>query len=397
LSQKIKKSARKYWGVYLLLAILIIYVGPQLFYTAYTGGWEVRSYAARAKAVGKDKNGLPWDSGWNPTSTGFWKHDFDAQYHGAPDLIVKSGLDPVHVNKYWEPVADSIPAFDPIVKKTTTREYIYDVHLYKQDITLQVAGDHKTDDDFAANSIESESSYSHDRAGDYGSHDYYVQFEFVIDEWSRFAEEANSWAGVMSIFLWTATTTGFQEWTITAPGARTLQDLEKDLYGEHTEVIHNVLGQGDKLNMFYTDTGSVASHQSPDAVSPDSDIPQSVIFELWAQFRCGAVLGRDTVGNIEQIFVLNPYAVYHVAFEVMTVHEFYLESEPVATITQAPPQTIGVAPTAPKKFGLPSFADFFPDFLKPYSGMIMLAIILVGAYVALKLVLTIYKPRIPLR
>lgn len=400
MSKKRKKSTTQYYKIIALIAFLVIIFGPQLFDIGYTGGWEVRSYGVQAKAIGKDKDGRHWDSGWISTSTGFWKHDFDAPNHGAPDLIIESGLDPVHVNQYFEPTEDNIPAFDPIVKKTTEREYLYDVHLYKQDITLRVAGDHKTDEDWYHNSIESESSYSNDAGGDYGSHDYYVRFEFAIDQWAKFAGEANSWAGIMSIYLWEETTTGLQEWSVTVPGGRSLQDLDKDLFGENTEVMHNVLGVGDKLNMYYTDTENAASHQAPNMVSPDEDIPQKVIFELWAQFRAGAVLGRDTVGNIEQIFVLNPYAIYHVAFEVMTVHEFYLESDPVATITQEVPTQIGVAPTAPKKLSLdlPSMSDFLPDFLKPFSGILTLVLIGVGGYIVLKMVLKTYgPPKIPLR
>ena len=350
----------------------------------YVGGWEVKAYAVRAKGVGKDKDGQPWASGWEQTKPSFWKHDFDAPLHGAPDLIVSAGLAPVHVNKDFAPSDKTEPAYDPIVKKTATRTYIYDVHLYKMDITLQVAGDHKTTDDWGYNSIESECSYSHDREGDYGSHDFYVRFQFEIDQWGKFVNETDSWAGIMSIFLWDTTAVGVQEYEL----PKEMKELDTR---EQTEIIHNVLGKGDALNMWTEELEPLPNSVEPTqgaGVAPDADIPQKVIFELWAQFRCGALLGRDWANQIEQIFVLNPFAVYHVAFEVMTIHEFYLEAEPT-TIPQEEPQPVGVAPTPPPKWGFFDWLKDLGNWLKPDFGQAF-AMIVTLLIVFLALVIVIY-------
>jgi len=259
------------------------------------------------------------------------------------------------------------------------------------DITLQVAGDHQTTEDFGYNSIESESSYSYDRAGDYGSHDYYVRFIFEIDQWGRFKDEVNSWAGVMSIFLWKDTTVGVQAYDLPP-------DMEElDETTEQTEIIHNVRGKGDKLNMWTEELEPLPNSVEPTqgaGVAPDADIPQKVEFELWAQFRCGALLGRDWANQIEQIFVLNPYAVFHVGFEVMTIHEFYLEAEPTP-ITQETPTPVGVAPTPPPKWSPLDWVKDFVNALWPFgeieSVIIAVVILLVVGIVIIKVVPALLK------
>lgn len=372
---------KRYRNALILLIILgvILLAGP---FDIYSGGWEVRTHAVKAKA----------DTGvWINTAPAQWEHDFDAKYHGAPDLVIDSGLDPVHVNQYFYPSAKSEPAYVPITKTVGVQEFVYDVHLYTMDITLRVDGDYLMTETAGSNSFETEASYSHDKSGDFGSHTYTVQFLFEIAEWAKFADEADSWAGIMSIFTYKQPTVGIQPYrTDLFPEYQNYQqtlrtDLNYDFKGDYTEVVHNPFPatQGSKLNMWTTGTQAI-THQEPDSVSPDQRIPQQVYFDLSAEFRCGALIGEDNWGNEESIYILDPFVIFHVAFEVLAVHEFYLESEPT-TITQETPVPAGVPPTKDAEGPwYENLAEALDD-LWPFGGLQGLVVFILVAVVVIML------------
>lgn len=349
----------------LIVIIMLILIQP--FAIPYIGGWEVRTAAVRAKMD---------TVSYVATDPAQWQHDFDAPYHGAPDLVIDAGQDPVHVNEYFSRAPEDEP-IKTISKTTTTREYLYDVHLYTLDITLRTDGDAKITDDFGANSIESECSYANDREGDGGAHRFTVQFVFEINQWERFKDELNSWAGVMTVYTYKMPDVGTQPYNT----KNLVSGLSYDFRGDYTEVIHNPFPgtQGSKLNM-WTAAGQVAPHLNPDGVAPDAKIPVKIYFDLAVEFRAGALVGKDGVGNKENIYILDPFVIFHLAFEVMTIHEFYLESEPIQ-ITQKTPVPSGSPGT--EETGGP-FWDRISDWLNafwPFGGLQGLVIFVVIAVI----------------
>lgn len=351
----------------------------------YTGGWVVRAYAEQARMD---------DYPWKETKAADWEYDWDEKFSGAPNLYFHIGGDPYHVNEYYQPSPKDEP-IEIITKETEEYQYVYDYHLYAMDITLQAKAQFLVEDDFGANSIESETTYAKDRPGDGGSHRYYVHFAFEIDEWDRFVNETNSWAGIMSVNLYENPTVGYQD-----PKASEVADKFGDLeskdeseYG-HTQVEHDARPpQAGKLNM-WTDEGSYGGYAAAELVAPDQDIPQKVTFELGAEFRSGALLGKDGAGNIEDIFPLDPYVIYHVSFGVLTVHEYTLESD-IQAITQTTPASPGVPDTDLKGpiweriwQGLKDFGNWLkPDFGRIFAMLVTLLLVFLALVVVIYLII----------
>lgn len=354
------------------IVVGIILLARPFDWNPFGGGWEIEVSAKLAKVE---------NSSWINTSPSQWQHDFDSRYSGAPDLVIDAGMDPVHVDKYFNPSPKDVPAFAPIEKEKENSIFLYDVHLYRMDITLRTDGDYRKEEDPGSNSIESESSYSHDRAGDGGSHTFTVRFQLNIESWEKFANEADSWAGVMSIFTYTAPTVGVQPYD-----TRDLRSgLDYDFKGDYTSVSHNPFpaSQGSQLNMWLEDFSQNPKRTVP-TIAPDSRIPSSVYFDLGCDFRAGALIGEDGWGNEEDIYILDPFVIFHVAFELLTVHEFYLESEPVATITQETPVPSGV-PGIAEGVWYQQITDWVNTNFALFGGLEGLVVIILVAVVVIAL------------
>ncbi len=350
------------------LAIVVVMLFQPFSLFNYGGGWEVSVKATQARV----------DSGqWVNTDPAQWQYDFDAKYSGAPDLIIDSGLDPVHVNQYFYPSPSNEPAFEPITKKLGDSEFVYDVHIYTMDITLRTDGDYLMTDTAGSNNFESEASYSHEALGDGGSHLYNVRFSFDIQGWDKFTDEDSSWSGIMSIFTYKAPTVGVQKYSV----QNLVSGYDYDFAGGYTEVQHNPFPgtQGSKLNMF-TDKFQSVEHTSFSTLSPDTGIPSKVFFDLGVDFRAGALVGEDFWGNEETMYILDPYVIFHIGFELLTVHQYYLETSQI-TITQAPAVDSGSPGTreseGPWYEQLGGWFDDMFGFLGGLKGFLIIALVVV--------------------
>ncbi len=323
-------------------------------FATYPGGWEVTAYASQARVD---------SANWVDTDPAEWEYDFDARYSGAANLYFHIGGDPYHVNEYYQPSPVDQP-IETITKETETRKYQYDYHIYAMDITLQAKAQFLVEDDPFSNSITSETSYSKDRPGDGGSHLYQVRFVFEIAQWEKFAGERDSWAGIMSVNLYKNPEVGYQE--VQHSQLKNLRYVDETNYGQ-TQVEHDARPpQAGKLNT-WTETGSFVYYGNAAEVAPSARIPQKVIFQLGAEFRSGALLGKDGLGLVEDIFPLDPFVIFHISFGVLTIHEYYLESER-QVITQTSPASPGVPDTSLTGPFWEKLGRFLED-LWPFGGL----------------------------
>lgn len=382
-------------GLVFLMAAYFFTVGLEVF--PYAGGWEVTTKAT----YGELDNKITKQAG---IKTKQWKTDFDESNWGAPDLVLNVGTGPFHVDEKFNPSEMDEPA--EVIKKTTAdAKYIYNVHFFKQDITFQTQADYEVNDHgFGCVTINSETSFKRscekligtDYPGqnDGGSHDYTVNFEFAVDPWDKFEGEIDSWAGVMKIFQHATPSVGIQPYNVaTLPVCQ--DNDECDVSSAYTQVKHNPMPASvGELNV-WTDTGSFTATKNAEQYSPDKKIPQKVNFELSAELRAGAILGKNFWGDVVDIYPLDVYVIFHVIYEVLTVHKFYLVSEP-ATLTQMTPAPSGEPGTEDAESGWENLKEDIdkaipdlPDFSKWDKLAIVLILGIVGLVVFTFLVLAI--------
>lgn len=385
-------------GLVFLLTAMLFTTGLNLF-DPYAGGWEVTNEAMH----GTLDNQITKTAGIFYTKQ--WKTEFDANTWGAADLVLNMATGPFHVDENFNPSDDSEPIdtitktaieTDPTTGEEIEVEYRYDIHYFKQDITFQTQADYEVNDHgYGCVSIDSETSFERsckriigeDYPGqnDGGSHDYEVVFQFTIDRWEKFEGAAEDWAGVMKIYQHTQPTVGVQEYRTKSLPVCYEENADCDVSTAYTQLKHNAMpADVGELNV-WTDEGSFTSTEVTDQYAPDPKIPQIVYFNLAAEMRAGALLGKNFWGDVVNIYPLDVFVIFHVIYEVLTVNKFYLASEP-ATLTQTGPADSGDPGTEDAESGWENFKEFvnntIPD-LPAFSAWDKLAIVLIIGIVGL--------------
>lgn len=313
-------------GIVLLLAFGYVQTG-----SIYGSGWETdavilgiqtdgrsitaNSVIAEKTSVGAYQWSIDPDTQGTINRYGFGAPvpvQLDMSQVGMPDIIVSSAA-PAHVNWQGTVTAANLPVDSYTTTLADGSVRIYDLHLFKFSVTIRT----DADKGFENTLLYSETTADPDFQQFSGS----VFVEFSLNPWEyRFslpddptAQLDEFWAGVMSASiqetdegLVTGTASPDTEWTATP----------------HYSV-------GSQVNM-YTDFNGISygGANFPTSGAPDPSIRSSAVLEFGATLRSGARLYQNWLGAVIDLDTSNVFVSYDVEVQVLTMHQFYLQSNP---------------------------------------------------------------------
>lgn len=396
---KKKKRGSLVGSLFIIIVVLIIILGsgviPHPFQVIAPPGWEIYNQIAAIRHNDKILDSSEDFTFPSEISGPYWKVDVDEPAYGVPTIQVQLG-DIRHVDFTGREVPSDQPA-DMIIVERGNKTYYLDYHIYMMTVTMRTVADkdiYRPGNMFVTPLFEHETSWPYEGDGGFGA---VYNFEnrigkpfkggcyvkFIISPWKGFTYRSppNSsyvldgcWAGVMNVYV--------------MPGGKKMGQVENQ-WGEMPDpdpgaptYVKGALDEGNQVPMFKDDGsfGTPAPRVNWDPnVTPDERIESTVVLYLPVEMEAGAKLHRDWDQVVRDIYPCDVYIMYTLRIDVLTVHEFALQS------AHNPPE-----PQPPSDWFI-WFKNFWDGFISwlssvfgdPMFGMIFILLLIVIILVVL--------------
>ncbi len=380
------KRLRKGRSIFLLLLIfsasIVAVIGMKyLSLVEYAGGWEVVTSMYGISIDHPDyghyfitKRNI---SKFNYSEAGAktWKN-FDVDYRetGMPDITV-TVTDPVHVG--WDFLKS--PDEQPLKTKSVrvgNSIYIFDLHRFVFTVQIRTNGYLEL---YYQDPFTKKWKYERSKCKLYTDFPAYawtgtIYLYFRVKPWKIRSLGENYtltglWAGIMNAFVV----------PLSLEQGATVTDADVLSHLEVGYEVKNFPTEGSPLNLYYP--LSLDKYEAPqwDAIkTPDPDIPSAVLISFSGTLDPGISIWRDIWGNPKDYKMVNVYAQFKIAVDVLTIHGFTLVTGEAPEDISVPNDTVTLG-----KEPNPWYVDTAQGLVKYFQspqGQIMLFLIVISIF-----------------
>jgi len=343
----------------------------------YSAGWEVVSGIYGIKLtqadLPSDVKGKLWKSGDKFTEgtagLGVWAGvDVDGQpYALCPDITIQVDQAPIHVDKGGDKTPDDRP-IETITKRIGDRYYVYDLHLFQLGIDVHTVAD--VDGPYWA---WGQSYWYHEIGSRFGEKlkdsdlpglpwEGSIYVRFSIKPWIYHYELINETITVDGETYYLL----YDENEPVIAAVMLVEVFEIDTY-TYTDVeqliekgykfkadygIESYPSEKSDLNMYLPkDLSSYSGSENPAQLSPSEvkRLKTDIVFEIPLKMLVGAYVATNWYGAYKEIIPVDPGIHITVHVEVLTVHNFVLETSPTAEEVQTQQEIVNYT-QAPQPF-----------------------------------------------
>jgi hypothetical protein len=364
------KLERKHITGIVIIVVVVVALRPQLFESAFTGGWEV---TLSPDKVTENNLGITRDLNMFTRAI-----DFDEQFYGAPDIRFQksdwyhtNGIVDAFTNRYQltdksEPF-DTFEVTDAVVRATSddgellftkneagelipayeTTKLAYDLHLFYMEFQVSTDGDSRVVDTprIGSYNFEHETSatdYTKDSHRDLGTPmDISIRLKASVNQWAvRVVPgvETSQQFGIMKIYIAPGKYTSSEVVNLAEKKAEYPGDEEFDRWDDEKR------GSGRKDG--YPQSGGVdmwwvnkpTTPYNPTSVTSTSYgvpdvLPEEVYFDLHAEFRLRYIYGwheGNIIDDVVNLLPVDAWVEWGIIMEVITVSGYWIYTDPFA-------------------------------------------------------------------